>query len=173
MNWYQIVESPIGPLLLLADDTALTGIEFAPHHHHPAGRAGWKDGGPILAEAARQLEAYFSGERLEFDLPLDAAGTPFQQRVWKALREVPYGQTRSYGEVAERLGVPGASRAVGLANARNPWPVVVPCHRVIGAGGGLTGYGGGLDRKRWLLAHEQRFGPARPLAHQGVLLESA
>ena len=101
--------------------------------------------------AGEQLAAYFSGERVDFDLPLDARGTPFQQRVWQALTEIPYGRTRTYGEIARRLGRPRAARAVGGANHRNPLPVVVPCHRVIGAGGALTGYAGGLRIKRFLL----------------------
>jgi methylated-DNA-[protein]-cysteine S-methyltransferase len=109
-----------------------------------------------LAAAARQLTEYFAGQRTEFDLPLEMAGTDFQRRVWAALREIPYGETVSYGELARGLGQASASRAVGLANGKNPFAVVVPCHRVVGSDGSLTGYGGGLDRKRFLLALEQR-----------------
>jgi O-6-methylguanine DNA methyltransferase len=107
-----------------------------------------------LRAAAEQLDQYFAGARRRFDLPLDLPGTPFQQRVWQALSEIPFGETLSYGQLAARIGKPGAARAVGLANNRNPISIIVPCHRVIGADGSLTGYGGGLDRKRWLLAHE-------------------
>jgi methylated-DNA-[protein]-cysteine S-methyltransferase len=109
-----------------------------------------------LAAAARQLAEYFAGQRTEFDLPLEMAGTDFQRRVWAALRQIPYGETVSYGELARGLGKASASRAVGLANGKNPFAVVVPCHRVVGSDGSLTGYGGGLDRKRFLLALEQR-----------------
>lgn len=154
------VPSPVGPLRLWADPEALTAIEFHPFAETPPGDPAPVAGGgaeELLTEAERQLAAYFAGERHDFDLPLAPAGTPFQQRVWGALREIPYGETRSYGQVARTLGlVPGASRAVGLANGRNPIPVVVPCHRVIGADGTLTGYAGGLERKRTLLGLEQR-----------------
>lgn len=110
----------------------------------------------MLARAAAQLAAYFAGERRDFDLPLAPQGTPFQQRVWDALLAIPYGAVRSYGDVARAIGRPAASRAVGAANGRNPIAIIVPCHRVIGASGQLTGYGGGLPTKRWLLEHEQR-----------------
>lgn len=113
-----------------------------------------RDDGPFRA-AREQLEAYFAGELEEFTLELAPAGTPFQQRVWRALLEIPFGTTESYGALARRIGLPQAARAVGLANGRNPISIVIPCHRVIGADGSLTGYGGGLERKRWLLAHEQ------------------
>jgi methylated-DNA-[protein]-cysteine S-methyltransferase len=109
-----------------------------------------------LTEASRQLEEYFDGERTEFDLLLTLNGTAFQRRVWAALREIPYGETISYGQLADRIGQPSASRAVGLANGRNPIGIIVPCHRVVGADGSLTGYGGGIERKRYLLSHEQR-----------------
>jgi O-6-methylguanine DNA methyltransferase len=110
---------------------------------------------PAFGRAAEQLAAYFAGDRTGFDVELAMSGTQFQQRVWGALREIPYGETVSYGELADRLGQPGASRAVGLANGKNPIGIIVPCHRVIGANGSLTGYGGGLDRKRWLLGFER------------------
>ena len=109
---------------------------------------------PVLGDTVRQLQEYFAGGRRDFDLPLDLAGTPFQRRAWLALASIPYGTTLSYGEQARRLGVPGAARAVGSANAANPIPIVLPCHRLVGADGSLTGYGGGLDAKRALLAHE-------------------
>jgi O-6-methylguanine DNA methyltransferase len=106
-------------------------------------------------DVCAQLGAYFRGERRSFDLPLSMAGTPFQQRVWQALRDIPFGETVSYGEVARRIGAPDAFRAVGAANGQNPVPIIVPCHRVIGASGALTGFGGGIERKRWLLDHER------------------
>lgn len=114
-------------------------------------RAGWEPADTAFAAAVDQLEEYFAGQRTEFELELEMAGTPFQRRVWSALMTIPYGQTRSYGEIAMQLDAPGASRAVGLANGRNPIAIIVPCHRVIGANGKLTGYGGGLSRKRALL----------------------
>lgn len=146
--------SPLGDLLISTSDGSLSGLWVTPHDRVP--RDGWRrdDAQPLLVEATRQLDAYFAGERQDFDLPVQAAGTPFQQLVWAALREIPYGTTTSYGVLARRIGRPGASRAVGLANGRNPISIVVPCHRVIGANGTLTGYGGGLDRKRLLLGLE-------------------
>jgi len=114
-------------------------------------RAGWEPADTAFAAAVDQLEEYFAGQRTEFELELELAGTPFQRRMWSALMTIPYGQTRSYGEIAMQLDAPGASRAVGLANGRNPIAIIVPCHRVIGANGKLTGYGGGLSRKRALL----------------------
>jgi methylated-DNA-[protein]-cysteine S-methyltransferase len=114
------------------------------------------DGVGVLADATAQLDAYFAGDRIAFDLPLDLVGTPFQLQAWQALAELPYGTTVTYGEQARRLGRPNAFRAVGAANGRNPVPIVLPCHRVVGADGSLTGFGGGLDTKRWLLDHERR-----------------
>jgi methylated-DNA-[protein]-cysteine S-methyltransferase len=148
------VPSPIGELLLVADDDALCGL------YMDLGR-GWLprvELGPrddaALPEARRQLDEYFAGERFVFDLHVRLHGTAFQRQVWDALMEIPFGQTRSYGEQARRIGVPDAPRAVGAANGQNPVSIIVPCHRVIGANGALTGYGGGIERKRWLLAHE-------------------
>jgi methylated-DNA-[protein]-cysteine S-methyltransferase len=109
---------------------------------------------PLLREAERQLRAYFAGELRQFDLPLDPQGTPFQQQVWAALREIPYGEVRSYGQIAAAIGNPKACRAVGMANHRNPLPILIPCHRVCGSDGSLTGYGGGIERKKWLLELE-------------------
>ena len=146
--------SPIGTLQLRGTDTALTGVFMEKHRHEPARPDGAvRDAGPLRA-ALRELEEYFAGERREFSLALEAAGTPFQKRVWQELREIHYGETISYGELARRIGNPRAVRAVGLANGRNPLSIIVPCHRVIGANGTLTGYGGGLERKRKLLALE-------------------
>ncbi|MGA2842418.1 MAG: methylated-DNA--[protein]-cysteine S-methyltransferase [Steroidobacteraceae bacterium] len=156
MNAYTTIDSPIGRLLLHSDGAALTGLYMDVPAHLPRGMDAWvedRNAGP-LPETIRQLGEYFAGRRREFDLPWRLHGTEFQQRVWNALMEIPYGATWSYGELAKRLGNPNASRAVGLANGRNPISILVPCHRVIGADGSLTGYGGGLERKRWLLAHE-------------------
>lgn len=146
-----VVESPIGDLLLTGDGRALTGLSTAPASP-PAGAI--RDD-RALAPAARQLAEYFAGERTAFDLPLAPSGTPFQLRVWDELTRIPYGETIGYGELAARIGRPGAARAVGGANARNPIAIVVPCHRVVGGDGSLTGYAGGLGRKRALLALER------------------
>ncbi|HEX6060089.1 MAG TPA: methylated-DNA--[protein]-cysteine S-methyltransferase [Gemmatimonadaceae bacterium] len=162
---YDTIATPVGELLLTAVDDALTGIRFDLDGagHRPAGewrRAGGAvgaagdDAALVLAAARAQLEAYFAGALTAFDLPLAARGTPFQERVWRALRDIAYGETISYAELARRIGEPAAVRAVGHANGRNPLPLVVPCHRVIGADGSLTGFGGGIERKRWLLEHE-------------------
>jgi methylated-DNA-[protein]-cysteine S-methyltransferase len=148
------VQSPIGELTLASDGEALTGLYMTEQRHRPELPAANGDDDAVLAAAREQLAEYFAGERHEFDLPLRPAGTPFQRAVWDALREIPYGETAGYGELANRLGRPGAARAVGLANGRNPIAIVVPCHRVIGAAGALTGYGGGLERKRYLLELE-------------------
>lgn len=151
MCWTQM-DSPIGRLRLRTDGAALTGIDFTPWVDELGPR---DDHQPVLAAARAQLEDYFAGSRRAFDLPLAPAGTEFSQRVWHALAEIPYGQTRSYAQVAVGLGLPpGAARAVGSANGRNPVPVVLPCHRVVGADGTLTGYAGGLERKRILLSLE-------------------
>jgi methylated-DNA-[protein]-cysteine S-methyltransferase len=147
------IDSPIGELTLTASDAALTGVFFPTSRHGkpPAPNGETSD---VLAEARRQLEEYFSGTRQTFDLPLEPTGTPFQLQVWELLRRIPYGATTSYGALAKQLGDPTASRAVGAANGQNPIPIIVPCHRVIGSNGDLTGFGGGIERKRWLLKHE-------------------
>jgi methylated-DNA-[protein]-cysteine S-methyltransferase len=154
------LDSPIGPLTLVAQDGALTGLYMQVRGHEPGdaelGEPAGLDADPVLAQAAGQLKAYFAGQLSTFDLPLAMTGTGFQRTVWEGLRQIPFGQTISYGELARRIARPSASRAVGLANGRNPISIVVPCHRVIGADGSLTGYGGGIDRKRFLLALEQR-----------------
>jgi methylated-DNA-[protein]-cysteine S-methyltransferase len=152
---HTVVDSPLGPLTLRAEDNVLSGLYMTDHRHGPGpGTLGphERDGLPAARE---QLAAYFAGELTEFDLPLALRGTAFQERVWAALRELPYGVTTTYGELAAGLGSPAASRAVGLANGRNPISIVVPCHRVVGANGSLTGYGGGTERKRALLDLEQ------------------
>lgn len=146
------IASPVGELRLFARGDALTGV-YAGMQTPPEARAGTAK---VLDRAAEQLAAYFAGELTAFDLPLAPAGTEFQQKVWSQLRAIPYGETRTYGELATKLRRPTASRAVGAANGKNPLGIVVPCHRVIGASGDLTGYAGGLPMKKWLLAHEQR-----------------
>ncbi|MDX3053702.1 methylated-DNA--[protein]-cysteine S-methyltransferase [Streptomyces sp. NE06-03E] len=152
---HTVADSPYGPLTLVATDGVLAGLYMTGQRHRPPEETfGIPDPGPFT-EALRQLDAYFAGELTEFDLPLHLHGTPFQRSVWAELRRIPYGETRSYGELAELLGKPGASRAVGLANGKNPIGIIVPCHRVIGASGGLTGYGGGLERKQRLLSFER------------------
>ena len=155
MNAFSYFESPIGRLLLTSDGTALTGLYMEPSRKAQC-TDGWADDVTVapLAATVRQLTEYFEGTRREFDLPLRLHGTAFQTRVWRELTEIPYGQTWSYGQLARRIDKPSASRAVGLANGRNPISILVPCHRVIGADGSLTGYGGGIERKQWLLAHE-------------------
>lgn len=158
---HTVLDSPIGPLTLVAQDGRLAGLYMDVPGRAPAaavlGEPVPADGGhPLLADAAEQLKAYFAGQLTEFSVPLALEGTAFQRTVWTALRTIGYGQTMSYGQLADLIGQPSASRAVGLANGRNPVSIIVPCHRVVGADGSLTGYGGGLDRKRYLLALEQR-----------------
>ena len=145
----KVVDSPIGPLGLVASDQGLRAVLFGGGGLRTEGRS------PVLAEAATQLEAYFDSDLVAFDLPLELHGSEFQRSCWLALASIPYGQTVSYGEQARRLGLgPEAARAVGAANGQNPLPLVLPCHRVIGADGSLTGFGGGLATKRFLLEHE-------------------
>jgi O-6-methylguanine DNA methyltransferase len=160
---HTVVDSPCGELTLVARDGSLAGLYMTAQRHRPGQESfGPRDDSlPAFAAASAQLTAYFAGERTRFDLDLAMAGTPFQQRVWAALREIPYGETVSYGELAASIGQPNASRAVGLANGKNPIGIIVPCHRVIGANGDMTGYGGGLARKRWLLSFER--GVQQPL----------
>jgi methylated-DNA-[protein]-cysteine S-methyltransferase len=150
------IPSPIGSLLLVSEGGALTGLYMEEHRHAPPVRADREgDPGPFR-EAWRQLDGYFAGERTRFELPLAPRGTPFQRAVWAALGAIGYGTTASYGELARALGRPAAVRAVGAANGRNPLSIVVPCHRVVGAGGDLVGYAGGTERKRFLLELERR-----------------
>lgn len=152
---YAHLPSPVGALLVAASDAGLHAIEF-PDNRHPVRRLGdWRAGPHPLIDAARaQLDAYFAGTLRRFDLPLAPHGTPFQLAVWQALADIPYGATASYAQLAARVGRPSATRAVGAANGRNPLPIVLPCHRVIGADGALTGFGGGLPTKRFLLELE-------------------
>jgi methylated-DNA-[protein]-cysteine S-methyltransferase len=148
---YTTIESPIGPLIAVGDGEALHGLHITDGGAAVAVQPGWERADGAFAEVRAQLAAYFEGGLRSFDLPLAMAGSAFQQRVWQALRDIPYGETRSYGQLARRIGVPSAPRAVGVANRENPIAVIVPCHRVIGADGTLTGYAGGLERKRALL----------------------
>lgn len=149
------MESPVGALRLLSDGEALVGVTMEDRAGGPRLDSADGRGDPLLEKARRELAEWFAGERTTFSLPLRPRGTPFQLEVWRALCEIPFGETRTYGEIAARLGRPSASRAVGAANGRNPIGIVVPCHRVIGADGTLTGYAGGMERKRWLLEHER------------------
>jgi methylated-DNA-[protein]-cysteine S-methyltransferase len=153
---YSLYASPIGDLTLTSDGAALTGLYMCQHRGQPASgpEASWQRDDSAFQAVREQLASYFEGKLRDFDLPLWMDGTPFQQRVWQGLREIPYGETISYAELARRIGHPGASRAVGSANGRNPISIVVPCHRVIAADGTLGGYGGGLERKDFLLQHE-------------------
>ncbi len=159
VTWYTNVASPIGDLLLLSDGHALQGLCMQEGRRPVTLRPEWQRADEPFAEVREQLSAYFAGARTEFDVPLRLDGSPFQRRVWNALCEIPYGTTTSYGELARRVGKPSAARAVGLANGANPIAVIVPCHRVIGADGSLTGYGGGLERKRLLLGLEGHVPP--------------
>lgn len=154
MKLYTRIASPLGDLLAARDDVGLTHL-YLPSGRHPSEPpAGSVRDDAAFDDARTQLGEYFAGERTRFDLPRNATGTAFQQRVWQALIEIPHGETVSYGELAAGLGSPGASRAVGLANGQNPISIVVPCHRVVGANGSLTGYAGGIEAKKWLLGHE-------------------
>jgi len=152
---HTVIDSPYGPLTLVATDGVLSNLYMTDQRHRPAQETfGARDDRPFGA-VIDQLEAYFASELKEFTLELHLHGTPFQRSVWEQLLRIPYGETRSYGELAEALGNPGASRAVGLANGKNPISIIVPCHRVVGSNGSLTGYGGGLERKQRLLDFEQ------------------
>ncbi len=151
---YTTVSSPIGELLLLGDGEALHGLYMQDGRKPTRIAASWERSAAPFAEVREQLQEYFAGERTSFEVALAPRGAKFELRVWRALQEIPYGETASYGEIARRVGQPQAARAVGLANGRNPIAVIVPCHRVIGADGSLTGYGGGLERKRLLLELE-------------------
>lgn len=153
--WFDTFDSPIGPLTAAADAAGLRWLLFPQNRHEPL-REHWRRDPAPFAELRRQLAAYFAGERRDFDLALAPQGTPFQQAVWAALRAIPYGETRSYRDQALAIGNPKGVRAVGLANGRNPLPIVIPCHRVIGANGSMTGFGGGIEIKRFLLDLEAR-----------------
>jgi methylated-DNA-[protein]-cysteine S-methyltransferase len=152
---YTFIGSPLGDLLATRDDEGITGLYLPTGKHPVAPKPEWERDDAAFEDLRSQLGEYFAGTRQSFDVPLHAHGTEFQQRVWHALCEIPYGETASYGETAAAIGAPTASRAVGLANGQNPISIVVPCHRVVGANGSLTGYGGGLEAKQWLLQHER------------------
>lgn len=155
LKQHTVIDSPYGPLTLVATDGTLSNLYMTDQRHRPAQETfGARDDRPF-GEAVDQLEAYFASELKEFTLELHLHGTPFQRSVWEQLLRIPYGETRSYGDLAAALGNPGASRAVGLANGKNPVSIIVPCHRVVGSNGSLTGYGGGLERKQRLLDFEQ------------------
>jgi methylated-DNA-[protein]-cysteine S-methyltransferase len=154
MIHFRTIDSPIGPLALAGQGRVLSHLRMLNQTYEP-NRSDWVLNDRAFSDVVDQLEAYFAGERSDFDLELDLVGSQFQRRVWQALLTIPYGETRSYGQIAEQIGASGSARAVGLANGHNPIAIIVPCHRVIGASGSLTGYGGGLNRKRWLLDMEQ------------------
>ena len=156
MVFYTTFESPVGALLLAGDSNGLRLVSFENSKHAVPPQADWKEDKTPFAEVIRQLQAYFRSELREFDVPLALEGTQFQLRVWNTLREIPYGETISYLQLAERIGNPKAVRAVGLANGSNPIPIIVPCHRVIGSDGSLTGFGGGLSTKKKLLELESK-----------------
>jgi methylated-DNA-[protein]-cysteine S-methyltransferase len=153
---YTTMASPIGELLLVGDGETLSGLYMQDGRKPQRIATDWSESAAPFADVKRQLEEYFAGERTTFEVKLAAEGAPFEREVWHALEEIPFGETVSYGEIARRVGQPTAARAVGTANGRNPIAVIVPCHRVIGADGSLTGYGGGLERKRLLLELESR-----------------
>ncbi len=166
---YAYMKSPVGDLLLAGDDVDLHVISFTSGHKAREPEADWQEVDlAAFAGTTPQLSAYFEGKTTEFDLPLKPEGTPFQMAVWQALQAIPYGETISYGELAKRIGNPSASRAVGAANGVNPLPIVIPCHRVIGADNSLTGFGGGVEIKEFLLEHEWAVKP--PVGHQPKLI---
>lgn len=151
---YTHIESPVGALLVAGDDTALHFLSFPTGHKAFSPRPEWRQSDAPFLEVRRQLDAYFAGELCRFDLALRLSGTAFQNSVWQCLAGIPFGETRTYGQIAAMLDRPTASRAVGAANGNNPLPIILPCHRVIGASGSLTGFGGGLPTKEYLLRHE-------------------
>ncbi|ORV83584.1 methylated-DNA--[protein]-cysteine S-methyltransferase [Mycolicibacterium iranicum] len=158
---YRTMDSPVGLLTLAGMGGRLQHLRMVDQTYEP-NRADWQLDESAFSDTVEQLDEYFRGTRYEFDVDLDLVGTAFQKKVWEALLTIPYGETRSYAEIASQIGAPGAFRAVGLANGHNPIGIIVPCHRVIGANGSLTGYGGGLDRKRMLLGMEKSNSPAIP-----------
>ncbi|MBI2827293.1 MAG: methylated-DNA--[protein]-cysteine S-methyltransferase [Planctomycetia bacterium] len=166
LTQYSLVPSPLGDLLATSDGMFLIGLHIVDSRRGRTPLPEWRRADEPFREVRRQLEDYFAGRLRNFDLPLKMEGTPFQKRVWRELVRIPFAATISYAELARRVGQPGAARAVGAANGRNPIGIIVPCHRVIGADGSLTGYGGGLPNKRWLLEHERMacLGLAEPAA---------
>lgn len=159
MTFYRYFDSPMGPMLLAANAAGLCGSHFVGEKYFPEITSAWQQrDSAVLSGAAKQLDEYFAGTRTQFDLPLAAGGTPFQRQVWTELTHIAFGERLTYGELARRVGLPNGSRAVGAANGRNPISIIVPCHRVVGSDGSLTGYAGGLDKKRQLLDLETRYG---------------
>lgn len=161
-TYYTYIDSPLCRLLVRGDGEFVTGLFMRGHIGSPGHEASWQASDAPFAAVREQLAEYFAGERQQFDVPLKLVGTPFQRRVWQALVRIPFGTTITYGQLAQRVGQPTASRAVGHANSRNPVSIIVPCHRVIGADGKLTGYAGGVDKKQWLLAWERSATVAEP-----------
>ena len=155
--FFSELDSPVGTLLLRGDGQALTGLYMHEQRHRPDLPAATERNDKAFRLVREQLKAYFAGKLHEFELELAGEGSDFQRKVWRALCKIPFGETESYGGLAKRIGNANASRAVGLANGKNPIGIIVPCHRVVGANGSLTGYGGGLERKQWLLEHERRY----------------
>ena len=161
-HFYSELDSPVGVLWLLGDGECLTGLYMHEQRHRPVLPDGCERSDRSFRDVREQLKAYFAGKLQRFEVALAGEGSPFQRNVWKALCKIPYGATESYGGLAKRIGNANASRAVGLANGKNPIGIIVPCHRVVGANGALTGYGGGLERKQWLLEHERRYALGSP-----------
>lgn len=158
MEYYDYYDSPLGQILLVANDQAVTGLHFVGEKYYPGVADDWqrRPSANMIQQAREQLSGYFAGTRKNFNLPVEPVGTKFQREVWRALQDIPYGTTQNYGALAKRIGQPTASRAVGAANGRNPISIMIPCHRVIGANGDLTGYAGGMERKAALLRLEAR-----------------
>jgi methylated-DNA-[protein]-cysteine S-methyltransferase len=168
-TYYSYIDSPLGKIFIQGDGQFLTGLYMPQHKHWSGPDASSQRSDAPFTVVGQQLAEYFAGERQQFDVPLKLAGTPFQQRVWQELVRIPFGTTITYAQLAERVGKPTASRAVGNANGRNPISIIVPCHRVIGTNGKLTGYAGGVDKKQWLLAWERFAMGTEP----GYLFDSA
>jgi methylated-DNA-[protein]-cysteine S-methyltransferase len=167
--YYTYLESPIGPIFVAGEDDTCSFLSFTSGHQVRRPQPDWIDDAAPLRFATEQLEQYFAGERTQFDLRLDMRGTDFQKRCWDLLMTIPFGEAWTYGQIAQQLGSPGAARAVGRANATNHLPIVVPCHRVIGSDGSLTGFGGGMEAKQWLLRFEGALAPASRAAGQSAL----
>jgi methylated-DNA-[protein]-cysteine S-methyltransferase len=164
--YYTELDSPVGSLLLLGDDQLLSGLYMHEQRHRPPLPNSCKRNDQAFRHVREQLKAYFAGKLQRFEIALAGEGSAFQRTVWQALCKIPFGETESYGALARRIGNANASRAVGLANGKNPIGIIVPCHRVVGANGSLTGYGGGLERKQWLLEHERRCAVSWGLSRQ-------
>jgi methylated-DNA-[protein]-cysteine S-methyltransferase len=169
MRYYSELPTPVGPITIVSDGEAITVVTMRPATHVIARGGEWTEDDARVAAAREQLAAYFAGELRQFSLLLAPGGTAFQKQVWAALRQIPYGETTSYGALAAALGHPGSARAVGAANRTNPIGIIVPCHRVIGADGTLTGYAGGIERKRFLLEHEAAFAGSRRQMELGIV----